>query len=79
VGESRRTDEMGQGASAALQDPAEGALLHRLQGSNVNPLTLLATDYLNHFNEIVMIFGIVGDCPECLEDAAAWQPGLKKR
>jgi len=43
-------------------------------GTNINPQTLLATDYLNHFNEIVMMLGMIPDIPDCLEDAQAWEP-----
>jgi hypothetical protein len=50
------------------------ALSARAQGSNVNEKTLLATDYLNHINEIVMLLELVPDAPECLEDCRAWQP-----
>lgn len=50
------------------------ALSTRAQGSNVNEKTLLATDYLNHINEIVMLLELVPDVPECLEDCRAWQP-----
>lgn len=50
------------------------ALCARAQGSNVNEKTLLATDYLNHVNEIVMLLELVPDAPECLEDCRAWQP-----
>jgi hypothetical protein len=50
------------------------ALCERARGSNVNEKTLLATDYLNHINEIVMLFDLVPDAPECLEDCKAWQP-----
>ena len=46
----------------------------RAQGTNIDPLTLLATDYLNHFNEIVMLLELIPDMPECLEDAEEWQP-----
>jgi hypothetical protein len=49
-------------------------LCERAHGSNVNEKTLLATDYLNHINEIVMLFDLVPDAPECLEDCKAWQP-----
>ncbi|HEX9446456.1 MAG TPA: hypothetical protein VF920_00675 [Dongiaceae bacterium] len=49
-------------------------LCQRAQGSNVNDRTLLATDYLNHINEIVMLVEIIPDAPECLEDCKAWQP-----
>ncbi len=46
----------------------------RLAGTNINPDTLLATDYLNHFNEIIMMLELVADMPEMLDDAKAWQP-----
>jgi hypothetical protein len=46
----------------------------KAQGTNIDPLTLLATDYLNHFNEIVMILELIPDMPECLEDAKEWKP-----
>jgi hypothetical protein len=44
------------------------------KGTNVNDRTLLATDYLNHVNEIIMLMELVPDAPECLEDCRAWQP-----
>lgn len=46
----------------------------KARGTNIDPLTLLATDYLNHFNEIVMLLELIPDMPECFEDAEAWQP-----
>lgn len=49
-------------------------LTARAENSNVNPKSLLATDYLNHVNEIVMLFDLVPDAPECLEDCKAWEP-----
>ncbi len=42
--------------------------------ANVNPHTGLATDYLNHFNEAVMLLELIPDMPECIEDFLAWQP-----
>lgn len=42
-------------------------------GKNINPQTLLATDYLNHFNEIHMLIGMIADMPDCLEDILEWQ------
>lgn len=44
------------------------------QGTNINSRTLLATDYLNHFNEIIMLIDMISDMPECIEDVAAWAP-----
>lgn len=45
-----------------------------VRGKNINENTLLATDYLNHFNEIVMLLEMVPSMPECYEDAALWRP-----
>jgi hypothetical protein len=50
------------------------SLRARLAGTNINPDTLLATDYLNHFNEIIMMLELVADMPEMLADAKAWKP-----
>src|SRR5271168_1981072 len=55
-------------------DDAYHAYSAKAQGTNIDPLTLLATDYLNHFNEIVMILELIPDMPDCLEDAREWQP-----
>ena len=43
-------------------------------GTTINATTLLATDYLNHFNEIVMLLDMIPEMPECLEEACAWKP-----
>jgi hypothetical protein len=54
----------------------EGYLAFRDQAAaaNISPQTLLATDYLNHFNEIVMMLEMLADCPDCIEDAQSWMP-----
>jgi hypothetical protein len=52
-------------------DEARAALL---RAANINPRTGLATDYLNHFNEAVMLLEMVPDMPECAEDFLAWHP-----
>ena len=64
--------ESGQMASG--ESDAYHAFSARAQGTNIDPQTLLATDYLNHFNEIVMLLDMIPDIPECYEDAVAWQP-----
>lgn len=46
----------------------------RVKNTNINEATLLATDYLNHFNEIIMLLEMVPDMPDCLEDAKTWVP-----
>lgn len=62
------------GQTASGESDAYHAFSARAQGTNINPQTLLATDYLNHFNEIVMLLELIADMPECYEDAMAWQP-----
>lgn len=46
----------------------------RVQGTNISDKTLLATDYLNHFNEIVMLIEMIPDMPDMLEECQIWQP-----
>ncbi|WP_416221109.1 hypothetical protein [Rhodopseudomonas palustris] len=46
----------------------------QLGAANINPRTGLATDYLNHFNEAVMLLEMIPDMPECSEDFLSWQP-----
>lgn len=43
-------------------------------GTNINPATGLATDYLNHFNEAIMLLELIVDIPECREDFFVWRP-----
>src|ERR1700674_2838452 len=45
-----------------------------LRAANINPRTGLATDYLNHFNEAVMLLEMIPDMPECAEDFLDWRP-----
>ena len=45
-----------------------------LRAANINPRTGLATDYLNHFNEAIMLLEMIPDMPECSEDFLEWQP-----
>jgi hypothetical protein len=56
---------------AGLDEDARAALL---RAANINPRTGLATDYLNHFNEAVMLLEMIPDIPECAEDFLAWTP-----
>ena len=63
------------GPGPADGQPSHSRTLARLvKGKNINPETLLATDYLNHFNEIVMLIDMVPTMLECIEDARAWAP-----
>jgi hypothetical protein len=45
----------------------------RLAAANINPRTGLATDYLNHFNEAIMLLELVPTMPDCLEDLMQWR------
>lgn len=48
---------------------------HRmLVEANINPRTGLATDYLNHFNEAIMLLEMIPDMPECTDDFLEWRP-----
>jgi hypothetical protein len=46
----------------------------RVRGANISEKTLLVTDYLNHFNEIVMLIEMVPDMPDMIEDCRLWHP-----
>jgi hypothetical protein len=54
--------------------PDEEARAAQLRAANINPRTGLATDYLNHFNEAIMLLEMIPDMPECAEDFLSWQP-----
>jgi hypothetical protein len=54
--------------------PQHEARAARLRAANINPRTGLATDYLNHFNEAIMLLEMIPDMPECAEDFLGWQP-----
>jgi hypothetical protein len=54
--------------------PEAAARAARLRAANINPRTGLATDYLNHFNEAIMLLEMIPDMPECAEDFLGWQP-----
>src|SRR3954449_3832442 len=54
--------------------PEAAAWAERLRVANINPRTGLATDYLNHFNEAVMLLEMIPDMPECAEDFLGWHP-----
>ena len=59
-------------AVQVANDASDGARWHT--GANINPVTGLATDYLNHFNEAIMLLEMLSNCPDCLDDFLRWQP-----
>jgi hypothetical protein len=42
--------------------------------THINPVTGLATDYLNHFNEAIMLLEMLSSFPDCHDDFLAWRP-----
>ena len=58
------TAQLGQGVLSA----------EALKRANVHPESGLATDYLNHFNEVVMLLEMLGDMPDMAEEVLAWSP-----
>jgi hypothetical protein len=65
-----RSDRQRPGHAA----PVDAARAAQLRAANINPSTGLATDYLNHFNEAIMLLEMIPDMPECAEDFLNWQP-----
>ena len=64
-------------SQAARSDVPAGSSEDRaakLRAANINPRTGLATDYLNHFNEAIMLLEMIPDMPECAEDFLTWTP-----
>src|SRR6266481_10200964 len=52
----------------------DAARAAELKAANINPRTGLATDYLNHFNEAIMLLEMIPDIPDCAEDFLLWYP-----
>jgi hypothetical protein len=59
---------------AQQTDPNRASWEAELSAANINPRTGLATDYLNHFNEAIMLLEMIPDIPDCAADFLAWQP-----
>ena len=58
----------------APDEPLELDVGLRLSDANINPSTGLATDYLNRFNEAVMLLDMLATCPEFRNDFLSWEP-----
>ena len=55
-------------------DAAFAEWQQKVAGTNISAITLLATDYLNHFNEIIMLIGMISDMPELVDECRQWKP-----
>src|SRR4051794_10890117 len=60
--------------SPAAVGAGDAARAAALKAANINPKTGLATDYLNHFNEAIMLLEMIPAMPECAGDFLSWQP-----
>ncbi len=70
---------MGQMTSASAQSVPAFSTPNALSpaalaAANINPVTRLATDYLNHFNEAIMLLEMIPDMPDCADDFLVWEP-----
>jgi len=45
-----------------------------LRAANINPVTGLATDYLNHYNEAAMLVAMLSDMPDMADMILEWAP-----
>ena len=45
----------------------------KVAGTNIDPRSLLSTDYFNTFNSAVMIFDMLPDAPDLLDEVDQWQ------
>ena len=53
--------------------PSPEEMRARVASANINQQSLLATDYLNHFNEVAMIMEMLPDMPDFVEDVKSWE------
>jgi hypothetical protein len=65
-----------QDGASAMQasEAADDVETRSLSDAHINPATGLATDYLNRFNEAVMLLDMLSSCPEFRADFLAWEP-----
>src|ERR1700754_2777542 len=71
--------KIAQKSAQTVRDPSRKdaggtARAAELRAANINPRTGLATDYLNHFNEAIMLLEMIPDMPDCAEDFLLWHP-----
>jgi len=55
----------------ATSEPVDPA---RLVRAHINPATGLASDYLNHFSEAIMLLEMLPERPDFIQDLIAWRP-----
>src|SRR5256886_5047348 len=55
----------------------EEARAARLRTANINPRTGLATDYLNHCNEAIILLEMIPDMPKCADFFFQAEDGIR--
>mgnify|MGYP005852819335 CR=1 FL=1 len=70
-----REDVSREDIVAAFRAAMIGHFRSHIPGTNINESTLLASDYLNHFHELVMLLEAVESDPDGFtEDLLGWRP-----
>jgi hypothetical protein len=60
---------------SAFRSAMIGHFRSHIPGTNINESTLLASDYLNHFHELVMLLEAVSSEPQSFaDDLLSWRP-----
>jgi hypothetical protein len=60
---------------AAFRSAMIGHFRSHIPGTNINEATLIASDYLNHFHELVMLLEAVSSQPaDFAQDLLSWRP-----
>lgn len=60
---------------AAFRSAMIGHFRSHVSGTNINEATLIASDYLNHFHELVMLLEAVSSQPDDFaDDLLSWRP-----
>jgi len=57
-----------------MSGDAVATIRAKAKAANINEKSLLATDYLNHFNEAMMLLELVPSMPDCIDDLTDWHP-----
>ena len=45
-----------------------------LRAANISPQSFLATDYLNHYNEVAMLMDFLGSDDDITDEILSWKP-----
>jgi hypothetical protein len=70
-----REDVSREDIVAAFRSAMIGHIRSHIPGTNINESTLLASDYLNHFHELVMLLEAVSTDPKGFaDDLLGWRP-----